>query len=263
MTIPESDTWNLADLFENDEAFHTQKEAIRERLGTIEPFRGRLRESAKTLLEALTCMDDLGRELSRLHAYASMRSDSDTRVQGCQAMRQEIGLIWNDLSRRASWLRPEILAMDEDALDGFLGQERGLDRFRFFLEDLTRRKSHVLSREEENILAAAGLVTSAAPALYNIFHDAELPRNTITLSTGAEVELTPAEFSRHRSTTVREDREALYTGFFGAFRGPCGGCRLMLFRGVPELQGHLGAEPLRRAEVPRVSIPHPGVRLLP
>ncbi|MBD3866638.1 MAG: oligoendopeptidase F [Acidobacteria bacterium] len=225
MTVTQADTWNLADLFESDKAFHAAKDEVRGRLGAIEPFKGRLDESAKTLLGALACMDDLGRELSRLHAYASMRSDSDTRVQGCQAMRQEIGLIWNDLSRRASWLRPEILAMDEDTLDGFLGQEPGLAPYRFYLEDLARKKTHVLSPEEENILAAAGLVTSAAPSLYNIFHDAELPRETITLSTGVEVELTPAEFTRYRSTNVREDRKALYEGFFKAytnFRGTLG-----------------------------------------
>ncbi len=218
MPVQETDTWNLTDLFENDEAFHAAKDGVRSRLGEIEPFKGKLHESAKSLLQALTCMDDFSRELSRLHAYASMRSDSDSRVQACQAMRQEIGLIWTDLTRRASWLRPEILAMDEDVLDGFLGQERGLAPFRFYLEDLTRKKSHVLSPEGENILAAAGLVTSAAPSLYNVFHDAELPRETITLTTGAEVELTPSEFSRLRTTAVREDRESLYTGFFRAYR---------------------------------------------
>jgi oligoendopeptidase F len=226
MTITKTDTetWNLADLFESDEAFHTFKDEIRGKLGQIEPYRGRLHESVEVLQDALTCLDDLSRELSRLHGYASMRSDSDTRVQGCHAMRQEIALIANDLSRRSSWLRPEILAMDDDLLSAFLHDDR-LAPFRFFLEEVIRNKAHVLSQAEENILAAAGLVTSAAPSLYNVFHDAELPRDTVTLSTGAEVELTPAEFMRHRTSPVREDREKLYTGFFEAyerFRGTLG-----------------------------------------
>jgi oligoendopeptidase F len=232
MTILKADTWNLTDLFEDDKAFHSAKDGIRERLGSIEQYQGRLQESAEVLRDALCCMDDFSRELSRLHAYAALRSDSDTRVESCQAMRQEIGLIWNDLSRRSSWLRPEILAMDEDTLDGFLGEEPGLLPFRFFIQDLIRKKSHVLSRSEENILAAAGLVTSAAPALYNVFHDAELPRDTITLSTGEEVELTPAKFQRHRTSPVREDREALYTGFFQSYKRFRGTLGQNLFEGL-------------------------------
>ncbi len=224
ITTTDADTWNLADLFESDEAFHAFKDEIRGQLGKIEPYRGRLHESAEVLHDALTCLDDLSRELSRLHGYASMRSDSDTRVQGCHAMRQEIALMANDLSRRSSWLRPEILAMDDDLLSAFLQDDR-LAPFRFYLEEVIRNKAHVLSRAEENILASAGLVTSAAPSLYNVFHDAELPRETVTLSTGTKVELTPAGFMLHRTSPVREDREKLDTGFFeayGRFRGTLG-----------------------------------------
>jgi oligoendopeptidase F len=223
--ITSDENWKLTDLFRDDEAFHQWKEEVRNRIPALDSFQGRLAESAETLTEALTYIDDLAKELSKLHAYASMRSDGDSRVQACQAMRQEIGLIWNELSRRSAWLRPEILSIDEDLLDHFMGEHKALDNFRFYLHDLLRTKPHVLSRPEEDILAAAGLVTSAAPSIFNVFHNAEQPRESVTLEDGTNVELTPAEFSKHRATSVRTDRKKVYEGYFRSyerFRGTLG-----------------------------------------
>jgi oligoendopeptidase F len=215
--VARNETWRLTDLFRDDEAFHLRKEEVRTRLPTLDTFQGRLAESAEILVAALTWIDDLARDLSKLHAYASMRSDGDTRVQECQAMRQEIGLIWNEMSRRSAWLRPEILSIDEDTLDHFLAEHEPLKNFRFYLHDLLRTKPHVLSRPEEDILAAAGLVTSAASSIFNVFHNAEQPRETVTLEDGTEVELTPAEFSKRRTTPVRQDRKTVYEGYFRSY----------------------------------------------
>ena len=49
--------------------------------------------------------------LGRLHAYASMKSDGDLRVASYQGLRQEVEIAFTEMSRRTSYLRPEILAL--------------------------------------------------------------------------------------------------------------------------------------------------------
>ena len=48
---PEESTWNLKDVFESDEAWQAEYEALKAVPEQIEAFRGRLGESAETLLE--------------------------------------------------------------------------------------------------------------------------------------------------------------------------------------------------------------------
>jgi oligoendopeptidase F len=45
-----------------------------------------------------------------------------------------------------------------------------------------------------------------------------MPRPEVRLSTGETVRLTPATFARHRTTARRADREALFHGYFDAYR---------------------------------------------
>ena len=116
-----------------------------------------------------------------------MRSDTDTRVAACHAMREEVALLWNELSTQTAWVRPEILAMESDRLRGFLDAEPSLRTHRHMLENLLRQRDHVLDPPRERILAEAGLITGGAHTLYNVLHNAELPWPDVELSTGERV----------------------------------------------------------------------------
>ncbi len=215
--VAEAETWDLAALFPSREAFERCRTSVRESLPGLEARRGSLDRSGAVLAEALDAIDGVVREINRLYAYASMRSDEDTRVAANQALRQEIELLWNDLARRTSWLRPEILTIAPDRMERFLADEPALAPHAHFLRNLMRQRAHVLTPPEERILAEAGLVTGGASSLYGVLHNAELPRPAVRLSSGETVELTPAAFSRHRTTAVREDRAVLFREYFGAY----------------------------------------------
>ena len=45
-------------------------------------------------------MSEARRHLNRLHCYAALKSDEDTRVGTYQAMRQEVELLGTELARR-------------------------------------------------------------------------------------------------------------------------------------------------------------------
>lgn len=214
---PADETWNLADLYPDLEAFDAAREAVARDLPALDELRGTVAASAARLADALDRVHDAARELHRLHAYASMRSDVDMRVAADQARRQETELLWNDFATRSSWLRPEILAMDPDQVREFLAGEPRLAPYAFYLDDLLRTREHVLTPPEEKLLADSGLVTGGPHAVFGVFHNAEMPRPEVTLSDGKPVRLTPAEFSRLRTTSNRDDRLRLTDGYFGGY----------------------------------------------
>src|SRR5687767_7325337 len=86
--VPDKYKWNLTDIYPSDEAWSQAKEKLSADLAKVQPFKGKLGGSASQLADALDLVTNLSKELGRLFVYASMSSDTDTRVGKYQAMRQ-------------------------------------------------------------------------------------------------------------------------------------------------------------------------------
>jgi oligoendopeptidase F len=216
--VPVEETWRLEDLYPDDAAFRSGLAELVQRLPALEHDRGRLADSPRALAEALEAVAEAGRTLSRLHAYASMRSDTDTRVPALQAMQQSAELAGTEMQRRIAWLRPEILALEPDWIESALGSEPGLAPHAHFLRTLMRLRPHVLGPAEEHLLAEAGLIAGGPDTLFGIFHNAEMPRPEVALSDGSRVRLTPAAFARHRASKNRADRRTVFEAYFPAYK---------------------------------------------
>jgi oligoendopeptidase F len=216
-TVPREETWNLADLYEDEAAYETAKQAFRDGLSHLDELKGRLGESGDMLAEALDRITEAAKLFGRLRCYAVLRADGDTRRAADQARRQEVELLATEFSRRTSYLRPEILALDPEAVEGFLKEEPRLADYAHFLRDLMRQKSHVLGPAEERIMAETGLLTRAPNTLFQTLNNVELPRAEVTLSTGEKARLTPVGFYRHRVSSHRPDRQKVFPEYFRAY----------------------------------------------
>jgi oligoendopeptidase F len=217
----EQDRWNLADLYPTTEAFDAARQAFAARLPELEKHRGTLASSPAALKAALDAMYGAARELGRLGSYASQRSDEDTRVPAHLGARQEVQQLATELSARVSWLDPEILAFPAGTTARFLATEPGLAPYRYYLEDLERRRAHTLSPPEEKLLAQAGLVTPGASTIYGILANADLPFPEVTLADGRNVTIDNSGYTRYRAEPNRADRIAVFREFwktYGAYQ---------------------------------------------
>ena len=76
--VPEEYTWDLSDLFENDEAWQAAYEKAARFVELSASYCGKLGESAETLLSYLQMSDEAGLELEALAGYAMRHADEDT-----------------------------------------------------------------------------------------------------------------------------------------------------------------------------------------
>ena len=212
------ETWRLADIFPSDEAFWQEKRRLDGALPGLGRFAGGLGAGAAAMADALEEISTESKALARLHAYASMSSDQDLKIASYQGMRQEVEMAHTEIARRTAYLRPEILALADGVVFGFLAEEPRLAPFGPFLKNLVRQKAHVLSPPEENVLAEAGLVLSGPSQIFGVLHNAEMPRATVDLDDGRKVTLTPAAFSLVRTSGARADREAASQAYFSGYR---------------------------------------------
>jgi oligoendopeptidase F len=217
--IPDRYRWNLKDLYPSDEAWQAARADVAKRIAAIAAHKGKLGQSAEALWRGLDAAFGAEQALSRLYVYASARSDEDTRSAPAREMKQAAQQLAVDLESARSFIRPEILALDESRVRAWVGQEKRLAEYRFTLDNVLRARPHTLSAGEERVAAEASDLAAVPNEVYGLLKDADLPWPTVKLSTGEEVRLDPAAYSRARASRVRDDRDRVFAAFFGALKG--------------------------------------------
>lgn len=207
--------WDLTDLYPSDDAWASALEGLKKRLPALEKCKGTLGESAKRLQSALDLLNDINKEFARLDSYAQMHFDEDTRVSKYQSMKSQMQQLATDFSTAAAFMEPEILAIDKARIEKFAKENKGLDVYRKYLADISRRRAHTGTESEEKIIAAAGLMASTPSDVYSLFFNADFPFPEITLSDGQKVRLDQSAFSLHRASADRDDRKKVFEAFFG------------------------------------------------
>jgi oligoendopeptidase F len=211
--------WDLTHIYPSDDAWRQAKEKLAAEIPKLRECKGALGSSASRLAECLELGSRLSKELSRAYVYASMMSDTDTRVSKYQGMQQEMIQLASTLAAEAAFVEPEILKTDKATIERFQADATAAPRlkpYQLYLDDIQRRAPHTLTDAEEKLLASAGVITSAPSTTYGIFSDADFPYPTVTLSDGKSVRLDSTGFSLYRAVPNRDDRKKVMSEFFGS-----------------------------------------------
>ncbi|MFH1279846.1 MAG: oligoendopeptidase F [Candidatus Eisenbacteria bacterium] len=210
--------WNLRDIYDDADSWERDFTALTGLIDELKSYRDRLGESAGTLLDCLRLRDRLGETILRLYVYAHLWRDEDTANIEAQALSERIARIQTRAHEAGSFFSPEILALPDGKLDGFLEESEDLRVYRHALEDIVRTRTHTLSPPEEKILALAGNVTSTARNIFHMLNNADIRFPAIRDEEGNEVEVTKGRFSRFMESTDRRVRADAYEALLGSYR---------------------------------------------
>ncbi len=215
--------WDLKDLFATPEAWDLAYAELRKQadnLAALQTTPGiNTRTTAADLLKTLVTISDVQRSVKRLGAYAKLKSDEDLRFAPAQERHQKVQALGATADEKTAWVAPAIQALGADRVSELVAADPQLKaRFDFYLKDTLRSLSHTLSPESEGLLAAAGVLMAQPNNIYQQLAEAELPKNTVTLSSGKTVQLTQDVFEVQRTSSVRADRKKVFDGFFGSWK---------------------------------------------
>lgn len=212
--------WDLSDLYASPEAWTAAHDKQAAAAAKLEQYKGTLGKSAKTMLEALSAISAVHKEVDRLSVYASLKGDEDVRVSANQERLQLAQALGSLLGEKTAWLTPEILSIGEKKVKAFEAQSPELaHRFGFFLDNTLRAKPHTLGTEAEGVMASASNVLAQPDNIYSQLSNGELPFPAITLSDGTKIDhLDQATYTKYRQAPNREDRKKVFDAFWGAWR---------------------------------------------
>lgn len=216
--VPREEAWDLHSLYADVAEWEADFAAVEAALPGLEAFRGRLAEGAAPLLAFLTARDQVLERALRVSAYASLRRSADATDPEAQAMASRSGALHARLAAASAFLAPELLALPEDTVAGYLDAEPGLAPYAHALDEVLSRREHTLTAEGEAVLAALGDALATPVAVYNAATGADMRFPNVADDAGDPVAMSVAAYERLVQSPDREVRREAHAALHQGLR---------------------------------------------
>src|SRR5213080_3731911 len=215
--IPESDKWDLTQLFADVSKWQEDFARVQRMYPNIAQWKGRVGESAQTLAEVLEFEKSLELKMERVYHYASLQLAEDSANNEYLARVGQVQNLLTKIGEAAAFVVPEIQAIDDEQFARFIA-DPALKDWRIKLQKIRRMKPHVLSAPEERILALGSVALSGYDDTFSQLTDVDMKFGVLVDETGRERPLTQSSFSSFLVKRDPELRKRSFHQFYAEFR---------------------------------------------
>jgi len=213
--VARADTWDLAKLFESDEAWAKALAEFEALAGKIPRYKGTLAGSAEALADYLDFDRDLWILGERLESYAWLRQSEDEGASDARTMTGKITMASAKAGAAGAWDRPEMLAIPEADMAKFLEHPRMAD-YRVRIGKILRFRPHTLSDREEKIIAQYAEGGGSLSETFSVLTNVDIDFGTVATPEG-EMPLSQSTWSVFMENPDREIRAKAYKQFYERF----------------------------------------------
>jgi len=212
--------WNLSDVYPGDASFEEDFTDLERRIPELNGYKGKLGESADTLLTFFNLREDIFIKYERAISYARLKRDEDSRISQYQGYFNRALDLGGKMSQALSWFSPELLCIPWERLEAWMAENEELAVYRHYLEDAFRVKEHILTPESEYVLALATNLSGDPGNIFHAFNDADIGGlfPVIKDDEGREFQLSHARYQAILETGSPHLRREAFKGLFGAYQ---------------------------------------------
>ena len=215
--IQEVDKWSVNEIYSNDEAWEKEYKELQKEAPKLKEFEGKLK-NGEVLVEYLELNEKISRKAEKIYVYAHLKCDEDTSNSKYQSMMNKIDAYMAEYATYSAYFVPELLSLPDGFIEEEIKRLDGLKPYEFLLLNIIKEKPHVLSKVEEELLAAASDCLDAPSSIHNIMTNADMRFGKIKDEDGHEVELTEGNYSSFIKSKNRAVREAAFKDLFGHYK---------------------------------------------
>ena len=208
--IQDKYNWDLTDLFKNKEEFYEKIENLKDKLKQIETYKGILCENSENLYQCYALYENILMDYDKIYSYGMFSYHLNMANQEGIKLFKEVEKLSSEFSTATSFITPEITFTDEKKIKTYLSEDKRLKPYERDIKDILEMKKHVLSKEEENLLANYSEVFSGPENIYDILTNAEFKFGKLIDEDGKEVELTDATYTKYLKSSNREVRKQAF-----------------------------------------------------
>ena len=211
-------TWDLESIFKTNDDFWNQFSEVEAFIPKIKNYKGKVLEGAKGLLEVFKVEEESMLKVDQLSIYSFLKKDQDS----TDPLYAELYAKTRNLSSRfyAEWsfLKPELLSIEEDVLLGYVDELEELKVYKFELEKLNKKRPHTLDPEQEKIIAMAGEALSASDETFAALNNADVEFEAVEDKDGNKHTLTHGTYGTYMESIDRILRKNTFHALYDYFK---------------------------------------------
>jgi oligoendopeptidase F len=215
--VPAGDRWNLGKLYPDEESWEAGLAELESLVPKARQFEGTVSDGPEKLHEALATYRDSSILAERLEYYAFLRQSENEGDSDSRSRTARFGMTSAKLQGEWSWLEPEIQQIPSEDLDQWLQREE-FSEFRVYLGKLIRYKPHILSPQEERLLALQAESNETASESFSVLTNVDIDFGEIETPEGTRP-LTQSSFGSLMQNPDREIRRKTYDEFYSRYEG--------------------------------------------
>lgn len=215
--LSEEMTWDLTKVFKNNQEFEQAFKDLEKKIQEISDLKGSLGDGSQSFLNAIECMLNVYRKIEVIYVYAHLKNDQDTANTENQGLYARASSLLTQVGEAISWFEPEVLTLSDEQIETYFKENSKLDVFKHFIDNILADRSHVLSADQEALLAGASEIFGASSNTFSILNNADLKFPVIEDENGKKIQLTHGVYGQLMENIDRSVREAAFKGLYSVY----------------------------------------------
>lgn len=215
--VPEELKWDLTRIFKTDKDWEIAYNQVKNDVQSLSNLKEKFTESGHKLYEGLNKILTVGRNLEKVYVYATMSSDVDTSNAHYLGYVAQVQALTSQFEAAIAFLNPAILQVPEEKMAQFKSEEPRLNDYAHMLEQITRKRPHTLSAQEERLIADAGDALSTSENTYNVLTNSDMEYGYVQNEDGEMVQLSDGLYSLLIQSQDREVRQNAFDVMYATY----------------------------------------------
>ena len=205
--------WATEEIFSSVDEWNKTFEEVSSKIN-FEEFRGKLSD-ADSFLACMKAQEEVGRIVEKLSVYAMMKHDENTKDALYDSLLSKITALGAKMGANTAFIMPELTALSESKLNEFI-QNPKLKDYDYSLKGILKEKEHVLSENEERLLALSSETLSSFRDIFTKIDNADLPLGEVKHG-GERIPLSHGYYGVIMHGEDRKLRKKTFDKYYGAY----------------------------------------------
>ena len=208
--------WDLSDIYKNYEEWEKDFEKSVKIKRELILYKGKF-SNEKKLLEFFKKQEELDKISYKLFRYPQLARDLNSSDKKATEYLQKVQFLFSEISTDLSWVNSELID-NKEKIEKWIKKEEFYD-YRFGLENLFRLQKHVLNEKENKLLSYFSSFFSSPRSIYTEITVTDVEWPVVKLSTGEEVQVTTANYSRILTKNRNQkDRKLMFENYYRIYK---------------------------------------------
>lgn len=205
--------WDLTHIFPSDQAWEEARAAALETIKAFAARQGHVAEDPKGTIRAFFALYE---KFAEIYEYAFLRQETDNSDTVAQGLKSKAMSLAVQLESQSAFLQPELLTLPAAELEA-LQTAPDMADYSEYIRNLIREKPHILSPEQEKLLAMMGELQQAPDNIFSMLSNVDMTFPDVHMPDGTTSPLRESNLSTYLHDRNQDVRRQGWEGIMSTY----------------------------------------------